>query len=99
MIIRVDLASGASLEDEATFTAFHAVSSTDDNGIVGAAMGAAGHAADEPGHVWVSVDWIRSAADGDAVWVAGFDAMVGYAESKGWTNEAGSHIKAHLERP
>jgi hypothetical protein len=97
MIINVDLSAGASVDDPAVFTAFNAISSTDDKDAVGAAMGVAGHAADDAGHVWVSAEWIRATVAGDGEWLAGFDAMVAFAESKGWMNEAGTHIKAHIE--
>ena len=97
MIINVDLTTGASVSDASTFTAFNARSTSDNEEVVGAAMGEAGHAADDAGHVWVSIDWIRSAVDGDPEWVAGFDAMADYAGSKGWMNDARSHILAHIE--
>ena len=54
-------------------------------------------------HVWLSVSALRDAAaatvpEGDrAEWTRGFDGMIAYATSKGWTNEAGTHVRAHLE--
>ena len=97
MIIEVDPTTGATIEDAAVFTGFNATSTTDDKDVVGAAMGAAGHAADDDAHVWVSADWIRATVAGDAEWTAGFDAMVAFARSKGWMNDAGTHILAHIE--
>lgn len=57
---------------------------------------AAGATAD---HVWIRVDAVRAAASGrvGAGWDGEFDAMMGYARSKGWVNEAGDAIAAHVE--
>ncbi|MEZ5232213.1 MAG: hypothetical protein R2755_15090 [Acidimicrobiales bacterium] len=50
-------------------------------------------------HVWIRVDAVQAAAAGRVPegWAADFDAMVGYAGSKGWLNEAGDAIAAHVE--
>lgn len=65
---------------------------------VAAALGdwAAG-ATDE--HVWIRIAAVRSAAAGTVGpgWDGEFDGMVGYAASKGWLNEAGDAIAAHVE--
>jgi len=34
----------------------------------------------------------------DTEWVAGFEAMIGDAESKGWVREDDGAIRAHIER-
>ena len=51
------------------------------------------------GHAWVHVDWVRAQAEGaaDPGWAAEFEGMLGYARSKGWLNEAGTAIAAHIE--
>jgi hypothetical protein len=36
-------------------------------------------------------------ADDD--WEESFAGMVSYARSKGWTDEAGTHLRAHVENP
>ncbi len=50
------------------------------------------------GHVWIVADAVRAAAapQVSAEWAADFDGMVGYAASKGWLNEAGTAIRAHV---
>lgn len=50
-------------------------------------------------HAWISPDALRAAAAGrvGADWARSFEAMVGYATSKGWVNVDG-HLRAHLER-
>lgn len=56
-------------------------------------------------HVWLSVQALRESAaatipEADrAQWVQGFDGMIAYAASKGWTDEAGTHVRAHVEAP
>ena len=99
MIVEVDCESGScKLIDPATFTAFSLHSDGTESQLVGRAMERAGYAADEADHVWVSIDWLIEAAAGDREWRSGFDGIVGYASSKSWTNESGTHIKAHLEK-
>lgn len=50
-------------------------------------------------HVWIRVDAVRAAAAGRVPqgWDGEFDGMLAYARSKGWMNEAGDAIAAHVE--
>lgn len=50
-------------------------------------------------HLWLSAIGVAKLAGdrGAGEWIAKFDDMCQYAESKGWMNEAGTHIRAHLE--
>ena len=59
----------------------------------------AGGPAEEADHVWVRVDAVRGLARGRVAegWDERFDGMVAYARTKGWLDEAGTSIKAHLE--
>jgi len=55
---------------------------------------------DDGEHVWLDISRARragAAAAGEG-FTERFDAMIGYAASKGWTNAAGSHVRAHVER-
>ncbi len=64
---------------------------------VATALGAwADGATDE--HVWIPVSVIRKAAAGRVgeTWEADFTGMLGYARSKGWLNEQGDAIAAHV---
>jgi hypothetical protein len=46
-------------------------------------------------HLWIAIDALRAAAaPADA---ASFEAMVGYAVSKRWVDETGTHLRAHVE--
>jgi hypothetical protein len=49
-------------------------------------------------HSWVHPDDLTALAGrgGDAQWQQNLAAMIGYAQSKGWTDEAG-RIRAHVE--
>lgn len=52
-------------------------------------------------HLWLRVDWLRNAArpSADAAeWERGFEGMIGYAKSKGWTDETGESVRVHIER-
>ena len=98
MIIRIDPTSGPTVDQPSELTSFHATSPTADEDAVAAALGPAGRTAGQ-GHVWISADWIRSEVAGrvEPGWVESFDGMVAYARSKGWLDDDGSHIRAHIE--
>jgi hypothetical protein len=55
---------------------------------------------DEDGeHLFIARGALRSLAGEravSAVWMEGFDAMIGYAESKGWVDAEG-RVRAHVE--
>lgn len=54
-------------------------------------------------HVWLRVDALRELALGSVApdehddWRDGFDAMITYARSKGWTSDDGRSVRAHVE--
>ncbi len=109
MIVNVDLATSsislAEADDVGGFKVSAAGQPPDgsaDDAAVGALLAEAGggRAAQEPDHVWVAIDTVRLLA-ADQVgedWAERFDAMVAYAATKGWLDEAGTHIKAHIDR-
>jgi hypothetical protein len=50
-------------------------------------------------HVWLDISIARStgaAAMHDDDWTDKYDAMIAYARSKGWVDEHGTHVRAHL---
>jgi hypothetical protein len=52
-------------------------------------------------HVWIDVSRLR--ADGiaqvdDPTYAERFDAMIAYAQRKGWLEADGTRVRAHLER-
>ena len=51
-------------------------------------------------HLLIPVDAIRRYATGDlgTAWERDLDGMVAYAVRKGWADETGTRIRAHIER-
>lgn len=99
MILLADLDTGLlTLEDPATFTAFHvavAGGAVDDERLAGVL---APHARLDREHAWVGTGAVEALA-GDAVdddWRAGFAGMVAFARDKGFLSEDGTEIRAHL---
>jgi hypothetical protein len=50
-------------------------------------------------HAWIAVDAVVTLAgdEADDGWRAGFDGMVAYAREKGFLDERGTAVRAHLE--
>lgn len=100
MIVCVDTAAGTVvLAEPAAFTGFKVLAPVGaDEAAVAAVLGADGRVAGE-GHVWVRAaaveGWAGAAAD-DA-WREGFAKMLDYARTKGWTDESGEFVQAHIE--
>jgi hypothetical protein len=101
VIVVVDVAGGpATLAEPEDCKRFHVEAAGGDLDAVAGALGPAGTAEGAPeGHVYVDVDWVRRQAAGRVPdgWDADFEGMLGYARSKGWLNEAGTAIQAHVE--
>ena len=97
--MRIVLTSGAlpRLEGAADFKRFSVVVDPLLRPELASAVAPIGDLADQD-HVWVRPDAIRAICPlaGDAEWVAGFDAMIGFAAKHGWTDNAG-RIRAHIE--
>ncbi len=101
MIIHADLdRATVTLVDPADFRGFHvavAGGGTDDSRL---AAVLAPHGRLEGEHAWITTDAVialaGSAADDE--WRAGFDGMVAYARDKGFLDDAGTAIRAHLEQ-
>ena len=99
MIISIDIRKGtASIDEQDIFTAFHVRSSTKDESLVAAAVEDLAIPGDDS-HVWVSIEWvIANTPEGISdEWEKSFLGMVEYAASKGWVNQPGTHLKAHIE--
>ena len=51
-------------------------------------------------YVWLDIAAARAAgaeASDDTGWADAYDAMIAYATTKGWTDDAGTHVRAHVE--
>ena len=107
MYVKVDLEPAppaVSLEDASNCKQFHVLALGDaDDGAVAAALASAGAGKASPnaGHVYVAIDAVRTmagAAGVDAAWEDDFAGMLKYASTKGWVDESGSAVEAHIER-
>jgi hypothetical protein len=74
----------------------------DDEASLAAALGSLGTV--DGDHVWLDIAQLRAGAeaslpaDADDGWTAGFDGMIGFATKSGWVNDAGTKVRAHIER-
>lgn len=100
MIIHADLdASTVTLVDPGDFRVFHvavAGGSTEDERL---ATVLAPHGRLDGEYAWITTDGViaLAGAAADDEWHAGFDGMVAYARDKGFLDDAGTAIRAHLE--
>jgi len=100
VIIHADLDTAiVTLVDPADFRGFHvavAGGSTDDERL---AAVLAPHGRLDGEHAWISTDAVAALAGpvADDEWQAGFGGMVAYARDKGFLDESGTAIRAHLE--
>ena len=88
------------LDQPSEFTAFDIQAADPSQNAVLEALADEGSASEESDHVFVSVAALRrlAGAEVDAEWEAGFAKMLEFAGSKGWMNEAGDAVKAHIEQ-
>lgn len=49
-------------------------------------------------HIWLDIGLLKALSPlaGDTEWADGFDGVMKYAESKGWLDGAGTHVRAHI---
>jgi len=100
VIIRMDAGGDVRVDEAEVFTDFHVEAPAKLAGDDLAATMGEGTRADGD-HLWVAEaavrHWVfgRTTGDGDA-WDEGFSGMVEYARSKGWTDPAGTHLRAHV---
>ena len=107
MYVKVDLQAAppsVSLEEAANCKQFHVLAVGDgDDAAVAAALSSAGagRASSKPGHAYIPIETVRTMAGDAGVASSGaddFSGMVGYASSKGWLDDSGTAIEAHIER-
>ena len=102
MVVNVDLERDppvVSLEEPEDCRRFH-VEATGGSDRLGAVLESEGVGRTLPsGDVLIDVDSIRRMAAGRVPdgWDADFSAMLDYARDKGWLDEAGRAIQAHVE--
>jgi hypothetical protein len=71
-----------------------------DEGAVDLLLGNAGRV-DSVEHAFLTVDGLRSLAGdvADDEWEQGLRSMVEYARGRGWLDQSGSAVRAHIEWP
>lgn len=102
MIIDIDLSGGnptVQLVEPEDCKRFHVGVRGGDPGALGAALPVDVGRLLPSGDALIEIDAVRRLAAGQVPdgWDADFDAMVGYARSKGWLDERGEAIQAHIE--
>lgn len=85
--------------DDTTSFQLTVVGAPGDHGLVYAALVDAAAGRLEGEHAWIAVDALRRMAAGRTGpgWDADFDAMLAYASNKGWLDETGATVRAHVE--
>jgi len=100
MIIRVDQTGAVRVDGHTVFTDFHVEAPVGFSVPDLAAMMGEGTRPDGD-HLWIAESavrhWLAGLTDDD--WDESFSGMVSYARSKGWTDEAGTHLRAHVHYP
>ncbi len=99
MFISIDPdAKTASIQEPEVLTAFHIESPEHKEDLVASIIGNGAEPAGDT-HVWVSIEWITHDVKGKVSdnWEDDFAGMVQYAQGKGWVNETGTHLKAHIK--
>ena len=99
MFVRLGDEGPPTLEEPEDCSRFHVESSGNDPGALGERLDGAGRIEGAPpGPVWIDVDWVRSQARGRVPegWDRSFEGMLGYASSKGWLDDEGRSIRAHV---
>ena len=88
------------LEDANNFREFHVAIDGDVDAAVAAFDGRAA-ASERDNHLWIDIAFVRDLAGdaADAEWQTQFDAMLAYANSKGWIDEPANRVEAHIQPP
>jgi hypothetical protein len=103
MFVQVDVGPErpvVTLEDPDDCTKFHlmVVGGSDLARVFGALVDAAAGRL-EADHAYITIDAVRRLAAGRVTddWDDRFAGMLGYAQSKGWIDDTGNMIQAHIE--
>jgi hypothetical protein len=105
MFVKVDLAPVppvVTLEEPEDTLRFHVeVVGGDSTGLVFGALVDAAAGRLEGDDAWITIDSVRRMATGrvGAEWDDAFAAMLTYAQGKGWIDDGGNAIRAHVEWP
>lgn len=100
MFVELDLRTGERrLVEPDDFTRFHIEADGDRHDVL-AALGPEARLG-RTHHLWWSIAAARRLAPShrDRAWDERFDAMMAWAATQGWIDEAGTHVQVHIERP
>jgi hypothetical protein len=101
MFVLVSAADGgprAELREAGDLKRLHVEFRQVDDAAGAAALAAGGFGTVADGHAWLDIGALRRAGEDTEDWPGQFEAMVGYARHKGWTDAAGERLRAHIER-
>ena len=100
MYVEVDLRTGRRrLVEVDDFNRFHIEADGDRHDVL-AVLGSEARLG-RTHHLWWSIEAVRRLApvDREPAWDEQFDAMMAWAGTQGWIDEAGTHVQVHIERP
>jgi hypothetical protein len=96
MIVNIELAGAATLEEIDNFRAFKVAAACGADQLAAALTGLG--RLDANGNAWISMAWLLAQGrPDDAKWLAGFSAMQDYASAHGWVDPATGSLRAHIE--
>ncbi len=92
------VADSITLEDTDNFVEFHVVAEGDAAAVV-EAFGNRAALSERDNHLWIDIALVRELAGSAATaeWESQFEAMLAYAASKGWIDEAADRVEAHIQ--
>jgi hypothetical protein len=100
--VKVEITDGygvARLLEEAAFTEFCIAAPEElDLSVVDSALRQSGAGLMAGTQALISISWIKSQATVTQDWLAGFDAMLAFAGSRGWLSADGKSVRGHVER-
>ncbi len=69
-------------------------------GSLSAALGTMGNTDPDGKHLWINIDDLRKAAApaNDVDWPLQFNAMIQYAATKGWLDDAAARVRVHWQQ-
>ncbi|MGC7100649.1 hypothetical protein ACPZ19_38735 [Amycolatopsis lurida] len=102
-MIIIATTDGFTVTDQANYNEFHVEVGklSHDEFMATVASSDAVQPGDRPRHLWVSTDFLHRQLDTatNPAARAGLESMLKDAATKGWVNDAGTHVSAHIAVP
>jgi hypothetical protein len=98
MYVKIAPSLQLSLEEATDCRSFKMLIHTKDRQAIATALSGTGMTVDGD-YCWVPPQWLveKSQLAADSAWHKAFAAMLAYAKSKGWVDEATGAVRAHIE--